>query len=100
MGVCGGAPHPSLPAVFTGPAKSWWNQAQVPMCLVTRLLFEKLKWCQENLTFAFISKAWSGRVAAQAKLFVQGGQWEGAPGRNRLQQRMSPAQCQGGGRGK
>lgn len=54
-----GALHLSLPAALVGPAKSWWNQAQVPMCLVTGLLFEKLKWCQDNLTSAFISGAWS-----------------------------------------
>ena len=31
----------------------------MPMCLVTGLLFEKLKRCQDNLTSAFISGAWS-----------------------------------------
>lgn len=58
-GVCPGAPHPSLPAELVGAAKSWWNRAQVPMCLVTRLLFEKSEWCPEHPTSAFISGAWS-----------------------------------------
>lgn len=61
VGCAEGPPHPSLPAILADPAKSWWNRAQVPMCLVTRLPFETLGWCQDGLPPAFTSGAWSGR---------------------------------------
>ena len=77
--VCRGAP--SLPAALAGPAKWWWSRAQVPTCLVTGLLFEKLKQCQDKLTSVLLSGGWSRPGGGP---FVQGGQWEGARGRSRL----------------
>ena len=84
--VCWGAP--SLPAALSGPAKWQWSRAQVPTCLVTGLLFEKLKQCQDNLTSALLSGGWSRPGGG---LFVQGGQWEGARGRSRLSGEYYPA---------
>lgn len=86
MCVCWGAP--SLPAALAGPAKWQWSRAQVPTCLVTGLLFEKLKQCQDNLTSALLSGGWSRPGGG---LFVQGGQWEGARGRSRLSGEYYPA---------
>lgn len=71
-GVCQGASNPSLPAALAGPAKWWWNGAQVPTRLVTGLLFEKLKWCQGNLTSAFISGAWSRAGGSPSKAVCTG----------------------------
>lgn len=86
MCVCRGAP--SLPAALVGPAKWWWSRAQVPTCLVTGLLFEKLKRCQDNLTSVLLSGGWSRPGGG---LFAQGGQWEGARGRSRLSREYYPA---------
>lgn len=84
-----GAPrHPSLPAAPAGPAKSWGNWAQVPMCLVTGLLFEKLKPCQETLTSAFTSGSWSRAGGCPSEAVRAGRPVEGARGRNRPQQRL------------
>lgn len=93
--VCRAAP--SLPAALVGPAKWPWSLAQVPTCLVTGLLFEKLKQCQDNLTSALLSGGWS---RSGGGLFVQGGLWEGALGTEQIIWRVLSSQRLGGGRGK
>ena len=85
---------PSLPAALAGPAKWPWSRAQVPTCLLTGLLFEKLKRCQDNLTSTLLSGGWSRPGGG---LFVQGGLREGT---EQIIRRVLSSQHLGGGRGK
>lgn len=95
----GGGPHPSLPASPAGPAKSRWNWAQVPMCLVTGLLFEKLKRCPENPTFAFVPGAWSWSGGGPHRAVCAGWPVGGCPGTEQMTAENIIRPGSGGGRG-